>query len=154
MKKFICIILILTTTVQVASAQQCGSKKFIDSCSVFPENFILSKSRVLEIKTKKDIMDAVYSVILSKGTTYLITACENRGRMIVTLLDSKGNIVLSNYDEKTKKYYPKITFDCGASGSYDVHYSFEGNINNTGCGVTSLGFKKKTEQKPEQKKKK
>ena len=131
----------------VGSAQ-CDSKKNTDSCeAVFPKGFIFSKSRVIEIKNKNELKDAIYAVTLSKGTAYVITVYEpaknkNDGRMVINLLDNKDRLMMSSYNIETKKYYNKIVFNCNATGKYYLGYLFDGG-ESKGCGVSAFGFKAK-----------
>ena len=130
----------------IASAQ-CGTKKFVDSCSVFPKEYIFSKARTVEIKNKKDLQSSVYAIFLTKGNTYVITVCEpdiskNEGKMVVNLMDNKDRLVMSNHNVKDNKYYNKIVFNCNSSGTYYLGYLFNGG-DSKGCGVSALGFQKK-----------
>jgi len=117
--------------------------KIIDSCNVLSKDYIFSKSRVVEAKNKKQAESAVYSVILSKGTTYVFTACkrtDSKSDMEVQLLDSKDRIMLTNYSAEKGKYYEKVTFNCNASGTYYLKYIFD--IHNLpGKGVSTMGYK-------------
>lgn len=149
MKKLISLVLfsILMPFIAENAAGQCGSKKFIDSCTVFPKDYIFSKARVINIENKKDLSKSIYSVILTKGNTYVITVCEdnkanNEGPMVVNLLDNKDRLLMSNHNAKTNKYYNKIIFNCNASGTYSLAYLFNGG-NSKGCGVSAFGFQKK-----------
>ena len=133
MKKIshVIIILVCGLLTNTKLSAQCGSKKFVDSCSAFPKECVFSKARVVQIKNKKDLQSSVYSVMLTKGTTYIITICEanasnNDGKMVVNLLDSKDHLIMSNWNNKTNKYYSKITFNCNASGTYYLGYLFNG----------------------------
>lgn len=126
---------------------QCASKKFIDSCTVFPKEYIFSKARTINIQSKKDLSNAIYAVILTKGNTYIITVCEdnntdNEGPMVVNLLDNKDRLLMSNHNAKTDKYYNKIIFNCNASGTYHLSYLFNGG-SSKGCGVSAFGFQKR-----------
>lgn len=145
------IFLLVVVLIAQKTSAQCGVTKLVDSCSVMPKEFMFSKSRVIEIKNKKDAKGAIYSMILTKGQNYLITICEggksfNKGRMVIDLLDAKDRLITSSYDPKQKKYYNKIVFNCNASGMYYLAYGFDGP-ENIGCGVSSIGIEKKKKKK-------
>lgn len=117
--------------------------KVVDSCDVLSKDYIFSKSRVLEVKNKKQVENAVYSIVLNKGTTYIFTACkrsDSKSDMEVQLLDSKDRIVLTNFSSKSNKYYEKVLFNCNASGTYYLKYIFDPH-NLPGKGSSTVGYK-------------
>lgn len=147
MKRAYRIILACMLLLPFFSVAQCASKRMIDSCSAFPKEYVFSKSRVVEIVSKKDLKSAIFGIILNKGTTYIITVCEgasnrNDGKMVVNLFDKSDNLVMSSHNDKTNKYYSKIIFNCNSSGTYYLGYLFNGG-ESKGCGVSALGFLKK-----------
>jgi hypothetical protein len=84
-----------------------------------------------------------YSYVFSKGSTYMIIACDQQKegeRMIVNLYDRNHKLIVSSYNKKTKTFYPDIIYPCSATGVYYMEVTFEGSKG--GCGVTILGFKK------------
>ena len=127
---------------------QCDSKKLADACvKTFPKEFIFSKTRFIEINSSADQKNANYLVILSKGTTYVVTVYEpdknkNQGKLVVSLYDNKDRLIMSSYSLATKKYYNKITFTCNATGTYYLAYLFDGD-GFKGCGASAFGFKQK-----------
>ena len=148
MRLLIFLTLIAFISLPLIDRAQCDSKKNLDSCeSKFPKGYIFAKSRVVQINTKADLKNSIYSVNLSKGTSYVITVYEpvknnNDGKMVVNLLDNKDRIMMSNFDFETKKYYSKIVFNCNATGRYYLGYLFNGG-ESKGCGVSAFGFKSK-----------
>ena len=148
MKRLIFITAILLISIPAICDAQCDSKKNIDSCEHrFPKGYIYSKSRVVEINNKVDLKNSIYSVNLSKGTSYVITVYEsaknkNEGKMVVNLLDNKDRLMMSSFNFETKKYYDKIIFNCNATGKYYLGYLFNGG-ESRGCGVSAFGFKPK-----------
>ena len=118
-------------------------KKVVDSCNVLSKDYIFSKSRVIEVKSKKKVTSAIYSVMLNRGTTYQITACkksDSKSDMEVHLLDSRDRMIMTNYNAEKQKYYSKMTFNCNASGKYYLHYIFDGQ-SLPGKGESTIGYK-------------
>jgi hypothetical protein len=141
------VITILITINGGDAVAQCVPKKIIDSCSVFPKDYIFTKARVIEIKNKTDLKNSIYSVILTKGNSYVITVCEgnrgsNQGPLVINLLDNKDRVLMSNHNIKTDKYYNKIIFNCNSSGTYNLSYLFNGG-ESKGCGVSAFGFQRR-----------
>lgn len=149
MKKLMFLFLAMTALLSIDSEiiAQCVPKKVVDSCSVFPREYIFTKARVINIESKGDQKKSIYSVILTKGNSYVITVCEgnkkgNQGPMVVNLMDNQDRLLMSNHNVKTNKYYNKIIFNCNSSGTYNLAYQFDGN-DMKGCGVSAFGFQKK-----------
>lgn len=120
-----------------------SQEKVIDSCNVLSKDYIFSKSRVVEAKNKKQVEDATYSIMLNKGTTYIITACkrtDSKSDMEVQLLDNKDHILLTNFSAQKNKYYEKVTFNCNATGTYYLKYIFDVH-SLPGKGVSTVGYK-------------
>ena len=140
--------IILVLVIRGSVSAQCDSKKLSDDCvKTFPKEFIFSKTRFIEINSPADQKNANYSVILSKGTTYVVTVYEpeknkNQGRLVVSLYDNKDRLIISSYSLASKKYYSKITFTCNATGTYYLTYLFDGD-GYKGCGASAFGFKQK-----------
>lgn len=144
MKKNTLFILVLFLACIKAGAQ-CDDEKFLDNCAALLDKFVFVKAfNIDQGKSTKTGGEIEYSYVLSKGTSYLITICdqaENGNRLILELYDRNKKLIVSSYNKKDKKYYPKIAYPCAATGVYYLKYRFEGN--NENCGVSILGFDKK-----------
>lgn len=143
MKKNILFLLMLFLSCIKAGAQ-CDDEKFLDNCAALLDKFVFVKSFNIEQVKSKAGEGIEYSYVLSKGTSYLITICdqaENGNRLILELYDRNRKLIVSSYNKKDKKYYPKIAYPCAATGVYYLKYRFEGNKES--CGVSILGFDKK-----------
>jgi len=82
-----------------------------------------------------------YSYVFSKDTQYFLNICndgENTDGIIVTMYDSKRQVVSTNYNKG--KFYPGLIYPCGATGIYYITFTFEGSQNY--CGGSVLGFKR------------
>ena len=126
------------------SLAQCDEDDFMDECATRIDKFVFAKSfDINNDLSKKSDGKVEYSYVFSKGTSYSITVCDlnqNGNRMIVDLYDRNRKFVASSYSKRTKKYYPKITYPCNATGVYYLKYRFEGG--KPSCGVSIIGFKK------------
>ncbi len=148
MKKLLFLFLVMVTMslLDKSIIAQCVPKKVIDSCSVFPKEYIFSKARVISIESKGDVKKSVYSVILTKGNSYVITVCQGKAAgkvpMVVNLLDNQDRLLMSNHNTKNDKYYNKIIFNCNSSGTYNLAYQFNSE-DMKGCGVSAFGFQKR-----------
>ncbi len=81
-----------------------------------------------------------FSYVFSQGSTYMVLACDSEkkgARMIVNLYDREKNLIATN--KNRKKFYPSITFPCGATGVYYIESFYEGNSSDA-CGLNVLGF--------------
>jgi len=137
MKKLLSLLFVISTSFV------CAQTVVVDSCNVLSKDYIFSKSRVIEVKNRKQVNDAAYSIILSKGTTYIFTACkkeDSKSDMEIQLLDSKDRILLTNFSSEKRKYFNKVSFVCNASGTYFVKYIFDGN-SLPGKGESTIGYK-------------
>lgn len=126
------------------SYAQCQGEKFLDGCASLLGDYVFVKSFEIGENRIKKAGFIEYSYVLSKGTSYVITVCDEAqpgGKMIVELYDRNRKKIASSYSKKTKKHYPKIGYSCTATGVYYLKYTFEKNKAN--CGVSILGFSKK-----------
>lgn len=106
-------------------------------------SYTFSKSKVIDIESRKDLKNAIYTITFSKGLEYLITTCdygEADNRMVVELLDRHDQKILSNYLPSQKKVFDKLAFKCRSSGVYSLRFYFTGN-SGKGCGLSMIGFK-------------
>lgn len=82
-----------------------------------------------------------YSYVFSKDTQYFLNICtqgENTDGIVVTMYDSKRQVVSTNYNNG--KFYPGIVYPCNATGIYYITFTFKGSTNY--CGGSVLGFKR------------
>lgn len=115
---------------------QCDEKKLKKECYEKLDNFIFIKSfNITEGET-------TFSYVFSKGTTYLITSCfqDTENKMVVELYDRNKKLIATNYYKKKDQFFPKIGYQCTATGVYYLKYYFR-DQNNT-CGTSVIGFKK------------
>ena len=131
---------ILFTNPFVTNAQ-CDDEDFLDDCAEMLGEYVFVKSFNIEQSKQNEITE--YSYVFSKGTSYVLTICDqNSGedKMIVELYDRSRKLVASNYDKRSKKFYPKIGYPCSATGVYYMKYKFKSG--KPSCGVSIVGFKK------------
>ena len=124
---------------------QCVSGVFPDSCSRTLPGYVFIKSRIVEITNLKDFKNSIYGVILNKGTDYVISVCDNNednNRLIVTLFDKEDKQIMSSAGANLSlaKHYSQIIFRCNTTDTYYIGYAFQ---KDNGCGITTLGFRKK-----------
>ncbi|MCK4920055.1 MAG: hypothetical protein KAS71_03355 [Bacteroidales bacterium] len=135
----IILFLMLLTTPKI-SFGQCSSDEFLDNCAAKLETFTFIKAFNTEMKKTQKVE---YSYIFSKGSSYMIVACDQDipgAKMIINLYDRNKKLIVSSYNKKSKKHYPDLLYPCSATGVYYLEVTFEGSKG--GCGVSLLGFKK------------
>ena len=122
------------------SFAQCSSDSFYDSCSTNLGKAIFIKAyNISSTNFKKGESSLEYGYIYSKGTTYIITACDTENnKMIVELYDRTKKIIASNYDKTNRTFNPKISYSCSETGVYYSKYKFKNETE--GCGISLLGF--------------
>jgi hypothetical protein len=83
-----------------------------------------------------------YSYVFSKETNYLMMMCNGTANqnIIVTIYDSNRKEVASNFDKKSNKVYPAISYRCNATGIYYMKFSYMNKA--VECCVGVLAFKK------------
>lgn len=115
--------------------EDCEDEDFLDECAEVIDGYKFLKANKISID---DDGEVEYKSVFSKGSTYMLTACNGGdGNMKVTLYDRNKRKVMSNYAQN--EYFPSVTYPCQATGVYYLKYEFtEGN----GCGVGIIGFKK------------
>ena len=139
---FLLITLVLTfgRVMHAQTVSECGDANF-SSCSNLLAKFTLAKS--ISIKPsmyKYGGEKKEFSYFFSKGSTYVITLCDNNpvsNKVLVDLFDKNKRLIARNYDQTTKKYFNKIYFPCSATGVYYLKYSFQGG--KPTCAVSELG---------------
>lgn len=124
-------------------AQQCEDESFRDGCAQLLGDYTFVKSFEIDESRMKKTGVIEYSYVLSKGTNYVITGCDQAkpgGRLIVELFDRNRKLIASSYDKRSKKHYPKLGYNCTATGVYYLKYHFEKD--KADCGISVLGFSK------------
>lgn len=145
-KIFFVLLAIIIPLQNVVTAQQCETTSVLPACLGLLKDFTFVKSLTID----KDLFkagntEAEYSYLFSKGTTYLVTVCDNNPinkKMVLNFYDSKDKLITSSYNEAEKKHYLSITFPCTATGIYTLKYSFLNN--NVSCGISVIGVLKKS----------
>jgi hypothetical protein len=82
-----------------------------------------------------------FSYAFTKDNNYMLVTCLNNDddqNYVLTLLDPAKNVIATNYDASTQKYYSQISFNCKSTGIYYLKYTFKGNPS---CGFCIVGFK-------------
>lgn len=116
-------------------AEDCEDEDFLDECAEVIDGYKFLKANKISIE---DDGEVEYKSVFSKGSTYMLTACNGGGgSMKVTLYDRNKKKVMSNLIQS--KYYPAVTYPCQATGVYYLKYEFTAG---SGCGVGIIGFKK------------
>ncbi len=91
--------------------------------------------------TKAETSPNQVSYLFSKGSTYMILACDKEikgSRLVVNVYDKTKNLIATN--KPKKKWYPSIEFPCSATGIYYIESYYEDTKDP--CGVNVIGFKK------------
>ena len=134
------IILVIGTMFQTSFAQ-CTSDAFNNQCAELLDNYIYIKT--FNVNHSKTNQTTEHSYVFCKGTSYMITVCDNdsgEDKMILELYDKNKKLVATNYNKKSKKFYSKIGLPCTSTGVYYMKYkSLSGKPS---CGLSLIGFKK------------
>jgi len=145
MKNMKQLILLLTLALSFSPGRaQCDSDAFMDKCAGNLGGSIFIKSLVMKSGEATEAKPNLFSYVFSKGSTYNLVVCDQNtsgNKLIVTLLDRNKKEIVSNYNKKTKKFYPSLDYPCGATGVYYIESHFESDKSGT-CGVAILGFTK------------
>lgn len=145
MKRILTLMLVSSLTIAPVfdSWSQCTDEDFLDGCASLLDTYTFVKSFNVNMEGTKGGAEQSFSYVFSKGTTYMITVCDQNSagkKMIVELYDRNRKLVGISYNKKTKKHYTKIEYPCLATGVYYLKYKFEDE--KASCGVSILGFKK------------
>ena len=144
MKKYIFVIaFIWSFTLSNEALAQCNADGFRSQCvSRLADGFTFIKSYNLNDKKINSKGEIEYSFVFSKGTLYMLTFANALGEMTnieIKLYDPTHKLIVSNFNKKTKKYFP-LGYPCKATG---VHYmSFKFADGGQTCGLSVLGFKR------------
>jgi len=142
MKKYPLIILLILATGFLARAQ--SSDPLISNCvmNAGSNTRYLKDFRVqLGKGSRAGEMRYKAQMSLWKNTKYRFSMCnsdDSQGQLILTIKDESNKVVLSSYDQNTKKVYPFIDFICNKSGIYQISYDFTGGEKGSGVGVVSM----------------
>lgn len=132
---YIPLILAFPLLTAFADEVDCEDEDFLDECAEVIDGYKFLKANTISIE---DGGEVEYKSVFSKGSTYMLTACNGgSGSMKVTLYDRDKKKVMSNLIQN--QYYPSITYPCNATGVYYLKYEF---TSGSGCGVGIIGFKK------------
>lgn len=134
-------IFILTLLFSASVKAQCDGEALAQACvPKLQDGFTFLKTFKIDgvggSKTKVE-----YSYVFSKDTQYFLNICtqgEGTDGIVVTMYDSKRQIVSTNYNNG--KFYPGIVYPCNATGIYYITFTFQGS--NNYCGGSVLGFKR------------
>lgn len=127
--------LFLTSFVDIEDIEDCEDEDFLDECAEVIDGYKFLKANLITIDDESKIE---YKSVFSKGSTYMLTACNiGEGALKVTLYDRNKKRVMSNFIRS--KYYPSVIYPCTATGVYYLKYEFTAG---NGCGVGIIGFKK------------
>jgi hypothetical protein len=142
MKKYPLIILLILATGFLARAQ--SSDPLISNCvmNAGSNTRYLKDFRVqLGKGSRAGEMRYKAQMSLWKNTKYRFSMCnsdDSQGQLILTIKDESNKVVLSSYDQNTKKVYPFIDFICNKSGIYTLNYDFNEGNQGSGVGVVSM----------------
>lgn len=129
------LIIIFPLITAFADDEDCEDEDFLDECAEVIDGYKFLKANKISIE---DDGEVEYKSVFSKGSTYMLTACNGGGgSMKVTLYDRNKKKVMSNFIQS--KYFPAVTYPCQATGVYYLKYEF---TEGSGCGVGIIGFKK------------
>jgi len=142
MKKYPLIILLILATGFLARAQ--SSDPLISNCVMNAgSNTRYLKDFRIQLGKGSRAGEMRYKAQMSlwKNTKYRFSMCnsdDSQGQLILTIKDESNKVVLSSYDQNTKKVYPFIDFICNKSGIYTLNYDFNEGNQGSGVGVVSM----------------
>ncbi len=79
-----------------------------------------------------------YEIILNRGTTYRIFACNDQtkpGEVVISLYRG-DQLIATTYDINTKRHFPFIEYPVTMSGRYSLTFTFKDGLE--GCAVGML----------------
>ncbi|HOU01491.1 MAG TPA: hypothetical protein PK719_08885 [Bacteroidales bacterium] len=142
MKKYPLIILLILATGFLARAQ--STDPLINNCVMNTgSNTRYLKDFRVQLGKGSTTGEMRYKAQMSlwKNTKYRFSMCnsdDSQGQLILTIKDESNKVVLSSYDQNTKKVYPFIDFICNKSGIYTLNYDFNEGNQGSGVGVVSM----------------
>lgn len=124
------------------SFSQCGPQLLTNAAEKI-DDYTYVKDFKVRLKKARRRQPTPYlknTIILNKGTRYRIfvaNAEEYDGELIFELYD-RENIITSNFDNQTEKYYDGIEYDCMRTGAYTLVMYFSGG--HEGCAAVIVAF--------------
>ena len=116
----------------------------VNSCiaSAGPNSKYLKDFRI-QLSKASDPGELRYKTQMSlwKNTKYRFTMCNSdnsSGKLILSIKDNTNKVILSSYNQKTKKTYPYVDFICNKSGIYQLNFDFTDGQQGSGVGVVSM----------------
>ncbi len=122
---------------------QCDTDVLLNDCAADLGTFNYIRSFGFNIGQKKK-SPSEYTYIFSKGSTYILIVCEDKGskgKLELSISDKDHSPVASTFDKESGKYYNHVQFTCSATGVYYIKGSFIDT--KKGCGLCILGLDKK-----------
>lgn len=143
MKKTLTIILIsLFTTIELSFGQCNALSNKSKGIEQLSPGFTFIKSYLLDGGRENSKGEIEYSFVFSKGTSYMLTLVNNLGKsdnIEIKLYDPAHKLLVSNYDKKSKKYFP-VVYPCKSTGVHYMTFKFSNSADK--CGLSVLGFKR------------
>lgn len=131
----------------VASAGVKAQCEGNELCAPNLEKYTLLKSYAVELPDRKSKMErppeAMYPVILYKGSHYRISGCQNMENSSTDMIYSlflRDQLISTNYNKSGGKNYAAFEFICNKTGVYYFKAHFQEGAK--GCGSASLSMKK------------
>ncbi len=118
----------------------CENPTFVETCSKDITGYKFLKSNKINIAAGAANPTVNISQVFAQRLNYILTGCTGGAKIKVSLFDNKKKLIMSNYNEEKKTYYPSITYKCLATGVYYITYEFDKG--EPGCGAGIIGFVK------------
>ena len=137
----IAVCIVATCLCSSSAYGQCNAKTFEKSNILrLSKNF--SHIHTFELNKANSKGELKETFIFNKGTLYMLNVSNFRGQekdIIVELYNQKGELVATNYNKVTDRYWP-IGYVCKESGVHTLKFRFVGTKNY--CGICVVGSKK------------
>jgi hypothetical protein len=129
-----------------ASIAQCSHKKFLNNCAGLLQDyqFITAYKVNAETMQQRDTTKLLFTYEMKAGNKYKLMICNGQpdNRMIVKLYNDKQQFITTNVDSVNHEYQSALHFNCTASGTYHIAFSFEEyRPDNELCGLGILGYR-------------
>ena len=121
---------------------QCNEKSQLYNCMATLGDYTFARSYVLNFN--QSTTSETVSYIFSERTMYLLEICEVPGSSAnfeVTIYDSEGNFVTTNYDKKKRKYYSDLGFYCQKTAVYYILFKYDSIKDSQDCALVILMYK-------------
>ena len=132
----IAIIFCFTT---IAMVQDDRKERVRDCATKAGDGAIYLKDFIVSLpKAEKNQRPPMYSqaVILRGNNIYRFNLCNEKGSAVIRIYDT-SNMLLSSYDQKTKKEYNPINFLCRKTGQYTILINFKDGKAGEAVGIMS-----------------